>query len=227
MLMCKDLRWCHQRPLMSALHRLDKREQGDCRLTRTDIPLHKTAHREWRLHIACDLPPHLRLILCQVERECRKHTRDKLAVRSMCNAFLLLCRTLLECEQSALDEIEFLERKPPPRRAQFLLTPWKVNLSKGGHTSDEMIFFTNALRQILCKLPPSLRESVLHHLPQLFLCQSLRRRIDGQNAEMCLCLIACTEHFKRCDVREGDLPASVIGIVRLAREEDAPSLAQL
>ena len=32
MLMRKDLRRCHQRPLTAPFHRLDKGEQGDCRL---------------------------------------------------------------------------------------------------------------------------------------------------------------------------------------------------
>jgi len=55
----------------------------------------------------------------------------------MCDPLLLLCRALLEREQPALDEIEFLKGKPPTRRAQFLLPLWEVNPSKGIRTSDE------------------------------------------------------------------------------------------
>ena len=67
----------------------------------------------------------------------------------MRDSLLFLRRALLECEQTALDEIKFLERKPPPRRAQLLLPFGKVNMVKRSRTPDEAILLANALRQRL------------------------------------------------------------------------------
>ena len=227
MLMCKNLRRCHQSPLTAVLHRLDEREQRNRRLARSDIALYETAHRQRRLHIARNFRPHLLLIVGQSKRQCRKHACDQFPIRRMCDSLLFLCRALLEREQPALDEVQLLERKPPPRRTQFLLLFWKMNASKGSPASDETVLLTNALRQVLFQFIHRLRKRIRHHLPQLLLRQPLGRRIDGQDAEVFIRRILCTEDFKRCDLRESKLPAALIGIVRLAREENALPLTQL
>ena len=227
MLMCKDLRRSHQSPLTAVLHRLDEGEQRNRRLPRADIPLHETAHRQRRLHVARNFRPHLLLIVGQCKGQCCKHACDQFPIRCMCDPLLLLCRALLEREQPALNEVQFLECKPPPRRTQFLLLLWEVNAPKGSPASDETILLTDALRQVLFQFIHRLRKRIFHHLPQLLLRQPLGRRIDGQDAEVFIRRILCTEEFKRRDLRERKLSAPLIGIVRLAREEDALPLTQL
>ena len=227
MLTRQDLRRRHQRTLISVLRCFDESEQGDCGLSRANISLHEAAHGQRRLHIARDLPPYLRLILGQFEGQRLQNARSQHTVWPVCNPFLLLRRPLFEGEQPTLDEIEFLKGKPPTRRAQFLLPLWEVNPSKGIRTSDEIILLPNARRKGLRKLICALRESILHHLPQLFLRESLGCRIDGQNAEQRFRMIARAEQLKGCDLRKRKLSAAVIGIVRLPREENAPALTQL
>ena len=196
MLMCKNLRRSHQCSLTAALHRLDEREQRDCRLARADIPLYETAHRQRRLHVARDFHPHLLLIVGQCKGQCCKHACDQRPVRRMCDSLLLLCRALLEREQPTLDEVQLLERKPSPRRTQFLLPFGKMNALKGSPASDETVLLTNALRQVLFHFIHRLRKRIRHHLPQLLLRQPLGRRIDGQDAEVFIRRILSTEDFK-------------------------------
>ena len=132
------------------------------------------------------ISPHLLLIVGQRKGQCRKHASDERTIGSVCNPLLLLGCALLERKQPALDEVQLLERKPSPRRTQFLLLFGKMNAPKGSPASDETVLLTNALRKRLLDLIPRMCERIRHHLPQLLLRQPLGRRIDGQDAKMIL-----------------------------------------
>ena len=227
MLPRKDLGRRHERPLPAALHRLDEREQGDRRLARTHIPLHKAAHRQRRLHIACDLRPHRLLILRQRKRQSLQHCGNTHTVFPVGDPALRLHAALFECEQSALDEVEFFKGKTAACVAQLLRALWKMNPAKGVRPPDEAVFRAHDVRQRLRQILRRLAQRVCHHLPQLFLRESFGRRVDRQDAEPRRRRLLRAEKFERGDLREGELPAAPIGIVRLAREKNASPFAQL
>ena len=114
----------------------------------------------------------------------------------MGNPLLMLCRLLFEREQPTLDEVELLKGEPPPCRCELLRILWKVNLTKCRCASDEVILRPNLLRQGLRQRLARVREHIRRHLPQLFLRQPLRCRIDRQNAEMRRGVLLCAEQGK-------------------------------
>ena len=99
--------------------------------------------------------------------------------------------------------------------------------AKGIRAPDETVFREHGVGQGLRELRRRLAQRIFHHLPQLLLRQPLGRRIDRQNAEPRRRRLLRAEKFERGDLREGELPAAPVGIVRLAAEEDAPPFAQL
>ena len=117
----------------------------------------------------------------------------------MSNPLLVLRRLLFKCEQPALDEVELLKGEPSPRRCELLRILWEMDPGKCRRTPDQMILCPNLLRQSLRQLLARVREYICRHLPQLFLRQSLRCCIDGQNAEMRRGVLLCTEQNKGCD----------------------------
>ena len=139
----------------------------------------------------------------------------------------MLCRLLFECEQPTLDEVEFLKGEPPPCRCELLRILGEVNLMKCRRAPDEVILRPNLLRQGLRQLRAHVCAYICRHLPQLFLRQPLRCRIDRQNAKMRCGILLCAEQGKGRNGRERHLPASVIGIIHLPCEEDALSCTQL
>ena len=196
MLARKNLRRCHQRTLTAALHRLDEGKERNRRLARANVPLHKATHGQRSLHIARDLRPDLLLILSQGKGKCIAYTRNEHTVRPMGNPLLMLRRLLFEREQPTLDEVELLKGEPPPCRCKFLRILWEVNLTKCCRASDEVILRPNLLRQGLRQRLARVREHIRRHLPQLFLRQPLRCRIDRQNAEMRRGVLLCAEQGK-------------------------------
>ena len=227
MLARKNLRRCHQRTLTAALHRLDEGKERNRRLARANVTLYEAPHGQRSLHIARDLRPDLLLILGQGKGKRIAYTRNQRTVRPVGNPLLMLCRLLFEREQPALDEVELLKGEPPPCRCELLRILWKVNLTKCLRAPNEMILRPNLLRQGLRQRLARVCEHIRRHLPQLFLGQTLRRRIDRQNTEMCCGVLLCTEQGKGRDGRERHLSAPAIGIIHLPREENALSCAQL
>ena len=118
MLTRENLCRCHQGSLEAILHSLDERQQGENGLSRADIPLHEPPHGHWPLHIAADLPPDRGLIVGQRKWQSLGNLLAEPPRSEMAHPSLRFPSFSFEEQQTALDEIELLERQPFPRRRE-------------------------------------------------------------------------------------------------------------